>query len=189
MFKNFDKVFGFTFKNQAKTKSYILLTVIMALALLILPALILKLIDNSKKKDEGIKDSGIQYVYVVNEEAPTADFSFLNMTGVEYYKDIKYMNCDTVDEALDKAEGSENTVVLNLYKKDGEILARIILPNNSNVDEKHAGYFDDFIEQQENFVAIIASGISMTDLANLSMMMRQPIMISSQIPLSRYSIM
>ncbi len=168
MFKNFDKVFGFTFKNQAKTKSYILLTVIMALALLILPALILKLIDNSKKKDEGIKDSGIQYVYVVNEEAPTADFSFLNMTGVEYYKDIKYMNCDTVDEALDKAEGSENTVVLNLYKKDGEILARIILPNNSNVDEKHAGYFDDFIEQQENFVAIIASGISMTDLANLS---------------------
>ena len=168
MFKNFDKVFGFTFKNQAKTKSYILLTVIMALALLILPALILKLIDNSKKKDEGIKDSGIQYVYVVNEEAPTADFSFLNMTGVEYYKDIKYMNCDTVDEALDKAEGSENTVVLNLYKKDGEILARIILPNNSNVDEKHAGYFDDFIEQQENFVAILASGISMTDLANLS---------------------
>ena len=168
MFKNFDKVFKFTFRNQAKTKSYISLTVTLALLFLILPGLIMFLADYFTKKNEGIKDSGIKYVYVVNPDAPKADYNLFNMLGTEYYEDIKYMNADTVDEALEYAEGSQDTVVLEFYEKENELCAGIILPNDSNITSKEAGYFNDFIDENEQFVAIFASGISMQELVQLS---------------------
>ena len=168
MFKNFDKVFKFTFKNQAKTKSYITLTVTLALIFLILPGLIMFLVDYFKKKDEGVKDSGVKYVYVVNPDAPDADYNILNMLGTEYYEDIKYMNVETVDEALDYAAGSQDTIVLEFYEKDNELCAGIILPNDSNISTKEAGYFNDFIDENEQFISIFASGISMQELMQLS---------------------
>ena len=44
MFRRFDKVFGFTFKNQVKSGGFKTLTIVVALILLILPAAIFSLV-------------------------------------------------------------------------------------------------------------------------------------------------
>lgn len=82
MFKNFDKVFKFTFKNQIQPKGYKVLTIVVALFLLLAPVLIFVIVDKVNDKDEEIKPCNADKVYVVNEAAPDVDYSVLNMTNV-----------------------------------------------------------------------------------------------------------
>ena len=53
MFKNFDKVFKYTFRNQADTKSYKSMMVIVSLILLALPIVIMLIVNNVQQKDDG----------------------------------------------------------------------------------------------------------------------------------------
>ena len=170
MFKNFDKVFGFTFRNQTNTKSYKSMTIIVSLLLIALPVVIMYFAGIEKDDEkEGLKDSGISAVYVVNKEAPDADFNLLNYLGVEYYDNIKYINYDSVEEALQVAKNSPDVIVLEFTKEDGEIFSHLILPTVSVIDNEHAGYFNDFLNENVNYVTILASGIPMQNLAQMGM--------------------
>lgn len=170
MFRNFDKVFKYTFKNQANTKSYKSMTIIVALILIALPALIMFFAAKSKDKDdEGIKPCGASAIYVVNEEAPDTDFDILNYLGVENYDHIKYLTYDTVEEALEVANYSSDVLVVDFKKIENDIKATIIVPENCTISNEDAGHFNDFIDQNETMIAVIASGIPMTNLGQMSM--------------------
>ncbi len=170
MFKNFDKVFGFTFKNQTNTKSYKSMTIIVSILLIALPIVIMYFASRSSDEEEkGIQDSGVSAVYVVNKDAPDADFNLLNYLGVEYYDDIKYINYDSVDEALRVAKNSPDVLVLEFTREDGSIFSNLIVPEGTVIDKEHAGFFNDFLDENENYVTIIASGIPMQNLAQMGM--------------------
>ena len=136
MFKNFDKVFGFTFRNQAGAKSYKLMTFITAIILFVAPIAILLLIDKFSGKDEGEKPleaCGASYIYVVDTEKEDVDLNYLSKLGIENYKDLKYVSFATVDEALKKAnEQSDDILVLSLNKVDGGMKYEIIIPKKTN---------------------------------------------------------
>jgi ABC-type Na+ efflux pump, permease component len=169
VFKNFDKVFSFTFHNQTKVKSYKSMTIILSILLLVVPIIIMYFVGGSEaKEDEGLKSCGAGTIYVVNKEAPNADFNMLNYLGVENYDNIHYINYDSVDEALEAAKGGPDIIIIKFEKVDGEMTSEMIIPESSLIDRDTASNYNDFIKQNTNFFAILASGISMTNLAEMS---------------------
>lgn len=170
MFKNFDKVFKYTFKNQTNTKSYKSMLIVVSLILLILPAAIMAIANKVKKDDDNtIKPSGASAVYVVNDVTPDVDYDVLNYLGVENYDHIKYMTYDSMDEALEVANYGTDVLVLHFEKDEDEMKATVIVPEGSSISEDDADHFNDFIDQNETMVALLASGIPMANLGQMSM--------------------
>ncbi len=170
MFKNFDKVFKYTFKNQTNTKSYKSMLIVVSIILLVLPAAIMVIVNKVKKDDDNtIKPSGASAVYVVNDVTPDVDYDVLNYLGVENYDHIKYMTYDSMDEALEVANYGPDVLVLHFEKDDDEMKATIVVPEGSSISEDDADHFNDFIDQNETMVALLASGIPMANLGQMSM--------------------
>lgn len=170
MFKNFDKVFKYTFKNQTNTKSYKSMLIVVSIILLVLPAAIMVIVNKVKKDDDNtIKPSGASAVYVVNDVTPDVDYDVLNYLGVENYDHIKYMTYDSMDEALEVANYGTDVLVLHFEKDDDEMKATIVVPEGSSISEDDADHFNDFIDQNETMVALLASGIPMANLGQMSM--------------------
>ena len=172
MFKNFDKVFKFTFKNQVSTSGYRNGTIITGLILFLLPILIFVIAAVASKDDDGeLKKCKAEQIYVVDPEAPDADFNILNSLGVEGYTDIKYANEKTVEDALKtiKDNGEEKSLILQIKKEDGGLYSRIILPDSSKIKKEDAEHYNDFVDQNNNVFTVIASGISTENIAELMM--------------------
>ncbi|MCR5226715.1 MAG: ABC transporter permease [Eubacterium sp.] len=170
MFKNFDKVFKFTFRNQTSTKGYKRGTFLTAFILFIIPVAIFSIVGYVLKNDDDeLKSCGAERVYVVDPEAPNADFNILNVTGVEGYTDIQYSNAETVDEALETMEsrGEKKSIVLQIRKEDGQLQSRIILPDVCELEKDDVKNYNDFIDESGNVFALIASGIDMGDMTEV----------------------
>ena len=170
MFKNFDKVFKFTFRNQTSTKGYKAGTLVTALILFIIPVAVFMLAGIlMNKEDDELKTCGVDRIYVVDELAPDAKFDTLNMLSVEGYEDIQYSNAASVDEALSLIEERNETtsVVLEIKKEDGRLNSRIILPESSTLEDDDVENYNDFIDQAGTSFAIIASGVSVQDLGQV----------------------
>ncbi len=170
MFKNFDKVFKFTFRNQTSTKGYKRGTFLTAFILFIIPVAIFSIVGYVLKNDDDeLKSCGAERVYVVDPEAPNADFNILNVTGVEGYTDIQYSNAETVDEALETIEsrGEKKSIVLQIKKEDGRLQSRIILPDACELEKDDVKNYNDFIDESGNVFALIASGIDMGDMTEM----------------------
>lgn len=172
MFKNFDKVFKFTFKNQTSTSGYKNGTIITALLLFIIPVAIFMIAGAASKSDsDELKECGADRIYVVDEEAPDANFDTLNMLGIEGYTDIKYSNEESVEEALEKIHdrGEETSLILQIKKEHGELSSRIVLPDSSKISEEKAENYEDFIDETGNVFAVLASGVSVNDMTQVMM--------------------
>ena len=173
MFKNFDKVFKFTFKNQVSGKGFKLATIITSILLFAIPVIIFTCIGFAGKDDtDELKSCGANKIYVVDEFAQDADFSMLNAVGTEGYTDITYKNSASVQAALDEIHGAgevESMILLIGKDDDGELTSRIIIPDGSVILTEEAGYFDDFIQQNSGLVTVLASGIPMQDVTKVSL--------------------
>lgn len=170
MFKNFDKVFKFTFKNQTSTSGYRNGTIITAILLFIVPIAIFMIAGAaSKSKSDNLKECGADRIYVVDEEAPEAKFDTLNMLGIEGYTDIKYSNVESVDEALEKIKDRDEktSLILQVEKENGRIHSRIILPDSSKITKEDAENYEDFIDETGNVFAVLASGVSVSDMTQV----------------------
>lgn len=170
MFKNFDKVFKYTFRNQADTKSYKSMMVIVSLILLALPIVIMLIVNNVQQKDDGkIKPSGASAIYVVNEEAPNTDFNLLNYAGIENYDNIKYISYDSVDEALEVANRGTDILVLRIYIDEGEVKSTLIVPESCTISKGDADNFNEFIDKNQMMFTVLGSGVSLNNLGQMSM--------------------
>ena len=149
MFKNFGKVFKFTFKNSAGGKSYIIFTVLVAILLLVGPGF-LYAIKNQREEKKEIASCGAGIIYVADEYAKDADFNFLNYVGEKNYEKIIYKTFADEEDALKAANESDRSDVLVLYiKQDQEknFIANIIIPNSSDIDSDKAENLLDFLDK------------------------------------------
>ncbi len=168
MFKNFDKVFKFTFKNQVSPKSYKTLTTVVAIILFALPVIILALMASSKKNNGELLPSGIKKMYVVNEAKADADFNALNTLNVAGYTDIQYVPAASVSEALISAGKESTSAVWELKKEGNETSSTVIIPKGSSLTKKEVGNFSSFIKKNQSVIAVIANGVSFEALASIS---------------------
>ena len=166
MKKNFYKVFRFTFKNQVSPKGYKMLTGIVALVLFVLPVVVFLIMGNLNDDEQELSTCGADVIYVVNPQVPDADFNMLNSLGVEGYTDIRYVNAETVEEALDSIREKQESAsfVLQIDRIDDRLYTRIILPDTATEIEDKADNYEKFMAETESTFMIIASGISIQDL-------------------------
>ncbi len=170
MFRNFDKVFKFTFKNQTSMGGYKKLTFTVALLLIIIPIAIFVLVEKFKDSDEDLKPCGAEKVYVVNEATPGMDYAVLNMLNVEGYTGITYENIDDVDTALQKVKdnGEKKSLILQFNVSDDSIDSRIILPEGSDLEKEDAENLDKYIDMNGRTIAVLASGVDVQELGALT---------------------
>ena len=175
MFKNFDKVFKFTFKNQTGTNGFKVFTAIVAILFFAAPVIIFAIMGYKglEEKDE-IESCGADKVYVVDEFAPDADFSILGTTGVAEYdmnSGPAYINAASVEEALDKIKaGNETKSLILFFEKDENTLTyKLIIPESSELDVDKANNFSDFLQSQSGLATVLASGIPMENIVRASL--------------------
>ena len=170
MFKNFGKVFKFTFKNSAGGKSYIIFTVLVAILLLVAPGF-LYAIKNQREEKKEIASCGAGIIYVADEYAKDADFNFLNYVGEKNYEKIIYKTFADEEDALKAANESGRSDVLVLYiKQDQEknFISNIIIPSSSDIDSDKAENLLDFLDKAGEMFTLNAVGVNMKNLADIN---------------------
>ena len=169
MFKNFGKVFRFTFKNMSGTKSYLTFTIIMTLILFILPPAIMVIANVKEDKDETAPSCGADVVYVADElEFEPENFRSLKVTAPDEYKDIKYVMCDGVDDALSKVTEGEASFILHITKEDSFARADIIIPEGSIVTRSEAENYFAYIGENEQNMILLISGLNQPTIMALT---------------------
>ncbi len=173
MFKNFDKVFKFTFHNQVCQKGFKALTIVLAVILFVLPVAILLLLSAGAKKDQGkkIESCGATKIYVANEVAENTDFNLMKAVDGDGYADITYITVPTVEDGMKqiKDAGEKESFVLHVTKDDKEnISADIVLPEGSSLNADKAEHYFEAIKKMEMMFVVAARGISMEDVAEVS---------------------
>ena len=181
MFKNFGAVYRFTLKNQAMTKSYIRLTVTLAVIFLLLPGIIMLFASGAIKlgnKDKEVPEFTADTVYVVDYYANDVDFSILAaLKTKEDLGKIKYISKSSVEEALEAAktalQDGKNPLVLKIEKEEGSmgdamptgLISNIIIPEGSEISKDEAERLYEVLEENETLFVITAAGMKITDLA------------------------
>ena len=173
MFKNFGKVFKFTFRNQVNQKSYKGLTIGIGVFLLVLPVVILLIVSMTAKKDaeKKLESCGADKIYIVDGAGDIKDFSLFKAIDGAGYADITYEKADSVEGALDtiKSAGEKKSFVLNITKDEkGELTAGIILPDDSSIEAKKAKNYYDAIDKMEMMFVVSLKGIGLQDMAELA---------------------
>ena len=172
MFKNFDKVFKFTFRNQAFQKGYKALTITFGAILLLAPILVLIFISWTTKSDENVLQScGADKIYVVNEAANVSDYSALKSIPGDGYASIEYIPAESVEGAVDtvKNAGEKKSLVLYVTKdENGAVSARVIIPEGSEITSKTAKNYNKAIDKMEMLFTVTMQGISIQDMTEIT---------------------
>ena len=173
MFKNFGKVFKFTFHNQVSQKGYKVLTITLAVILFLLPIGILLLLAANAEKDQNkkLESCGAEKIYVANEVAENTSFDLMKSVDGENYSAITYVTVSSVEDGLQKIKdgGEKLSFVLHVTKDDKDaISADIVLPPDSILDAKTAEHYFDAISKNEMMFVVAARGISLNDLKEVS---------------------
>ncbi|MCR4618571.1 MAG: hypothetical protein K5669_10380, partial [Lachnospiraceae bacterium] len=160
MFKNFDKVFKFSFKNQAGTKGYKALTVILGLLFLLLPSIIMTIVSYNSVKDDTLKSCKAKTIFVASDLSEDASFwDSLKVIPENDYKNIEYIICSDVNDALLKAKDNTDSLVLTVTN-NGRINVNIIVPENSAIEKSDAKNYLKFMEKYEDTFLTSLCGIS-----------------------------
>ena len=169
MFKNFGKVFRFTFKNMSGTKSYLTFTIIMTLILFILPPAIMVLATVLGDKDKELESCMADTIYVADDlEFEPENFRTLKATAPEGYKDIKYVMCDSVDDALSKVTEGEASFILHITKEETFARADIIIPEGSVVPKSMAENYFEYIREDGQNMVLLISGLNQPTIMALT---------------------
>ena len=173
MFKNFGKVFKFTFHNQVAPASYKILTIVLGILLFLLPAgiLVLMSMNADKDKEKKLESCGADRIYVADEIAQTADFNILKTIEGDGYDKIEYITVASVDEGLAKIReaGEKKSFVLSVTKDAQDaITAEIILPDDSEIKPVDAEHFFDALKNNTEMMFVVAArGITLADMAEV----------------------
>ena len=174
MFKKFDKVFKFTFRNQTGAGSYKATTIGVGLALFLIPVIVFFIIAQVNKgsdDEKGIEACGADKIYVVNEISSASDFNIMNQLREENYMNLTYLNEKSVEAALEqiKSRGETKSLVVHIYKDaNNGVCEQTIVPEGSGIEKSDAGNLDDFFEEQNQLFTVLASGIPVEDLMKLT---------------------
>lgn len=164
-FKGFPQIFRFTFVQYIKTKGYKAITIVGLLLCFLLPAIIMPAVEWFGEEEyiaEGIKE-----VYYVDTTGQETDYSQLNLLKKENLSEVQYVSYSNLEQAAQEAKGKEGTLLLLMEEKEGSYQANVLLPEESNLQQKDAKYYKTFLE--ENFFTLLVqkSGLEEKQLAEL----------------------
>lgn len=164
--KNFGNVFAFTFRQYAKSKRFIALTVTVALIFFLAPAIILPVVE------------------AASDDAPAESYDvkrvlFCDLTGGESvdisiicastpFEHVSFTSVSTFDEATDLAKNDPESLILMLDKSDTGYSAEVLIPDGSSLTDDDAETFAQLVSAGMSTVLLIKSGLSADQLLELT---------------------
>ncbi len=173
MFRNFGKVFSFSLHNQVGTKSYKIFTIVFALLLLVMPSIVMMLAagHHGEEEEKPLESCGAEMVYIVSDFDATPNLMLFNEVTEENYKDIRYKNADSIDEALASAAKEDAAFVLHFYPEEDYIRTDIILPKAQDgkdaIDEKTAENYYEFMNKNATLFSLLLTGLNQSEISAL----------------------
>ncbi|MBR5420872.1 MAG: ABC transporter permease [Lachnospiraceae bacterium] len=169
MFRNFNKVFNFSFHNQAGTKSYRILTLVFALILLLGPGTIMLLIAHSSTKEEDeLEPCGAERIALVSDMgAEVNNYLLLSRAEEKDYATIRYKTYPDLAAAEESVKEDEAAFILYFHPEDDYIRADILIPEASSVEKEDAENYFSFIERHGDDFRLLLTGLSEAKLMSL----------------------
>lgn len=162
------KVFRFSLARTVSGKGWKLLTLIPALLLLLgIPALLLLLQDRGGEEEEAWDKTSLRVVYVADETPGELDFSLLNTLGDPLYSELEYVLCANPEDALNRAAGEPDSLVLSLRREEDGYRLRAVLPEPSALDMREAEHYAGFLNGYFGAVLPLKSGLTPEQLAEV----------------------
>jgi len=161
------KVFRFSLSRTVSGKGWKLLTLIPALLLLLcIPALVILLQDRGG--EEEIRDrTALRVVYVADETPGELDFRALNGLGDPVYSGLDYVVCTGPEDALARAAGEPDSLVLSLRREGDGYRLRVVLPEQSALDMGEAEHYAEFLNGYFGAILPLKSGLTPEQLAEV----------------------
>ncbi len=150
-------VFWFTLKQHVKLKSFIVSTVVVALACLILPFSIISFIALAEK-EENESANEIKTVYVADlTDGPACNLSLLPEN--ESFNGINYIQSATVEEAVKSAENQSDAIVISITENEASFEIVSLIPDNSSITYENAQNFTVYLS--DNWSAVISNKLGL----------------------------
>lgn len=166
--KGLGKIFSFTFMQHVKGKGYRNGTIIVTILCFLLPALIMPAVEYFGKEET--YESKITKVYVIDDEQEAeVDYSFLNKADREQFQNIAYEKADNVEEAAKMAASDGYSVLLVVEKLEYSYQVHVLLPEETELEEKDADAYEEFIYQYFRYILVQKSQLAYTQIAELTM--------------------
>ncbi len=166
--RQLQKIFSFTFLQHIRTKVYRNVTIGGILLLLLLPAVIMPLMERLGGKE--IYISQVEKVYVIDTDtAHPVDYHLLNTVGAAPFDTLEYVSVSSLEEAQWLAEKETHTVFLAVKQENGQYLATVLLPEETELKKRDATEFEAFLSTAFRMVLIEKSGLSPEKVAEAAM--------------------
>ena len=161
------KVFRFSLSRTVSGKGWKLLTLIPALLLLLcIPALVILLQDRGGE-EEAWDRTALRVVYVADETPGELDFRALNGLGDPVYSGLDYVVCAGPEDALARAAGEPDSLVLSLRREGDGYRLRVVLPEQSALDMGEAEHYAEFLNGYFGAILPLKSGLTPEQLAEV----------------------
>ncbi|HZW49479.1 MAG TPA: ABC transporter permease, partial [Bacillota bacterium] len=171
LLKGFPAIFSFTFRQNIKSKGYKTLTIGIAVLCFLIPAVILTAMAYfGGSETEQPTASAVKQIYVVDQtDAAKLDYSFLNSIGEPEFSNLVYSNFDDLSTANQAAQRSDGSVLILMIEKSAVgFQLNILLPDQTNLTTDDARGFEGFASSKFQSVLIQKSGLSLTQIVELT---------------------
>lgn len=154
-------VFGFTFLQQIRSKTYIITTAVIGMIILALGTFGIKIADSFIGND---KVSDIERVFVCDTSVLSgSDYNLLHSSEDELYTGIVFENFDgTIEGATEKAAstGTHSAAVEVKNNDSGSFEIRVIKPEGFEADKKSADKLAEYIKDNLRYLIYEKSGLT-----------------------------
>lgn len=166
--KSFLRVFSFTFARQTKRKSYLWLTVTVALLCLLLPPVIMSAVEAFSDAPPDPAACAVRTVLVVDEsDTVAADWSVLSMTDEAPFSQMTYQSCADFATAQTKTQSDPYAVIAVLTRRDGAFDLSLVLPDATALTWDDLSTVQDYLQTNLRLILLQKSGMDVTTLLEL----------------------
>lgn len=163
------QVFSFTLARQLETKSYRMITVLLAVIFFLLPAVIMPCVEAfGKHTARADEPSPVTDVYVVDNTPVSVDYNFLSQMGNPRFSGISYTDCGNDLEAAKALADANPTSLILAIDLNGTYRFNLLRTDECDISRDDANALKDYINMYFRLVLSEKAGISYETLAELS---------------------
>ncbi len=164
--KNFKNIFAFTFRQYAKSKRFIALTVILALIFFAAPTAIIPIVEAVSSDSEPIESYNVKTVFFCDISGGEAvDLSLI--CAQSEFSHVVFKTEDSFESAKASSENDPESLILILDKDETGYLAEILMPNGSSLTSDDADTLAAFIDANMRTILLLKSGLTPEQLVEL----------------------
>ena len=170
--RGFGAVYRFTLRNQLRSRGYRVMTWLICILCLLLPASIMPLVEWLGGNTDTVPptDCHIQTVFVVDDQARSDTYQVLQQIVTPWSEHPVYRLCDDLQQAQRLAEDEKQSVVLVVEPgtdHQTQDTLRVLLPDHSLLDDDDITVFSSFLQTAYVQVALAKTDTDTSILQHL----------------------